>query len=395
LRCKKQQKVAHPVTRLRGLLLAAFSRQISLFLPSTATAASYAVDPVGDSGNRHYDPQRIHPPGHGTRHTVTYWPLTLALLFTFWLPATAIAIGTSAGIDISNTSTAEYSIAGSSGSVNGNTVTFRVDEKLDVNVTWQDAANVGVSTPDTNQILTFLLTNTGNGNDSYTLSVQNALGGDQFNPVQVDIYLDTDGNGNFNAGVDTLYVPGTNDPVLAADASQTIFVRNNIPAGLNGGDLGNSQLTATSTTGSGAPATAFANAGDNNTTAVVGTSGGSSSAIGTYDVSNATVSLLKSVVISDPLGGNQPMPGATMTYSIQVSVTGPVTANGVVITDPIPTNTTYTTGTLTLNAISLTDVVDADAGDVGGTTPSTATVNLGNLTAASPIQTITFEVIIN
>ena len=306
-----------------------------------------------------------------------------------------MAIGTSAGIDISNSSKAEYSIAGSSGSVNGNIVTFRVDEKLDVNVTWQDAANVGVSTPDTNQILTFLLTNTGNGNDSYTLNVQNTLGGDQFNPVQVDIYLDTNGNGNFNAGVDTLYIPGTNDPVLAADASQTIFVRNNIPASLNGGDLGNSQLTATSTTGSGAPATSFANAGDNNTTAVVGTSGGSSSAIGTYDVTNATVALLKSVVISDPLGGNQPMPGATMTYSIQVSVTGPGTANGVVITDPIPANATYTTGTLTLNAVSLSDVADGDAGDVGGTTPNTATVDLGNLTAASPIQTITFEVIIN
>jgi len=395
LTCKHKQKAAHPVIGLRGLLLAGLSRQISLIRPSTATAASYTIDPVGDSGNRHNDPQLIHPTGHGTRHTTTHWPLTLALLLTVLLPATAVAIGTSAGIDISNTSTAEYSIAGSSSSVSGNTVTFRVDEKLDVNVTWQDAANIGVSTPDTNQILTFLLTNTGNGNDSYTLSVQNALGGDQFNPVQVDIYLDTNGNGNFNAGVDTLYIPGTNDPVLAADASQTIFVRNNIPASLNGGDLGNSQLTATSTTGSGAPATSFANAGDNNTTAVVGTSGGSSSAIGTYDVSNATVSLLKSVVISDPLGGNQPMPGATMTYSIQVSVTGPGTANGVVITDPIPANTTYTTGTLTLNAVSLTDVVDADVGDVGGTTPNTATVDLGNLTATSPIQTITFEVIIN
>ena len=89
------------------------------------------------------------------------------------------------------------------------------------------------------------------------------------------------------------------------------------------------------------------------------------------------------------------MPGATMTYNIGVSVTGPGTATGVVITDPIPANTTYTTGTLTRNAVSLTDVVDADAGDVGGTTPNTVTVDLGDLTAALPIQTISFEVIIN
>jgi uncharacterized repeat protein (TIGR01451 family) len=320
--------------------------------------------------------------------------ITLVLLLTV-LSQTALAVGTGAGIDISNTATVDYSIAGSSGSVNSNTVTFRVDEKLDVNVTWQDAANVGISTPDINQVLTFLLTNTGNGNDSYNLSVQNTLGGDQFDPVLVDIYLDANGNGNFNPGVDTLYIPGTNDPVLGADASQTIFVRNNIPASLNGGDIGNSQLTATSNTGSGAPGLSFPNAGDNNTTAVVGSSGGSSSAIGTYEVTNTTVTLLKSVVISDPLGGNQPMPGATLTYSIDVTVTGPGTANSVVITDPLPASTTYTTGSLTLNAASLTDVVDADAGDVSGTTPNTVTVDLGDLTPASPVQTITFEVIIN
>ena len=148
------------------------------------------------------------------------------------------------------------------------------------------------------------------------------------------------------------------------------------------------------TFGSGVPGTSFANAGDNNTTAVVGTSGGTSNATGIYEVINTTVSLVKSVVISDPLGGNQPMPGAIMTYSIDVSVTAG-NANTVVITDPIPANTTYTAGTLILNAGALTDGLDADAGDVGGTTPNTVTVNLGNLNPASPVQTITFEVIIN
>ena len=107
------------------------------------------------------------------------------------------------------------------------------------------------------------------------------------------------------------------------------------------------------------------------------------------------MNLVKSVVISDPFGGNQPVTGATLTYSIDVTVTGPGTATSVVITDPLPANTTYTAGTLTLNAAALTDVVDADAGDVSGTTPNTVTVNLGDLTPASPVQTITFETIIN
>jgi uncharacterized repeat protein (TIGR01451 family) len=320
---------------------------------------------------------------------------TLVLLLTVLLQQTALAVGTGAGTDISNTATVDYAIGGSSNSVNSNTVTFRVDEKLDVNLAWQDGANVIVNSPDNNQVLSYLLTNTGNGNDSYNLSVQNSLTGDQFNPVFVDIYLDANANGIFESGIDTLYVPGSNDPVLAADASLAVFVRNNIPGGLNSGDLGNSRLTVTSTTLSGAPGTALANAGDNNTTAVVGTSGATGSVIGTYEINGTNVSLVKSVVISDPLGGNQPMPGATMTYQIDVSITGPGTATGVVITDPIPANTTYTTGTLNLNAAPLTDSVDADAGDVGGTTPNTVTVNLGDLTSAAPVQTIRFEVIIN
>jgi len=328
-----------------------------------------------------------------TARIANHWlQFSIVLLFALLLQKPVFAIGASAGIDISNTVTVDYVIGGSSSTAT-DSVTFRVDEIVDVNVSWQDAANVGVSTPDTNQVLTYLLTNTGNGNDSYTLGVQNLLGGDQFNPVLVNIYLDTNGNGNYNPGVDTQYIAGTNDPVLGADASLAIFVLNNIPASLNGGDLGNSQLTATSNTISGTPGASFANAGDNNTTAVVGTSGGGSSDTGIYQVINATVSLLKSVVITDPLGGNQPMPGATMTYRIDVSASG--TATGVVITDPIPANTTYTAGTLILNAVALTDAVDADSGDVAGTTPNTVTVNLGDLTPASPVLTISFEVIIN
>lgn len=316
------------------------------------------------------------------------------MLLALSVHKSALAVGTSAGIDITNTANVDYVVAGSSGTASGS-VSFRVDEKLDVNVSWQDAANVVVTTPDTNQVLTYLLSNTGNGNDSYVLTVQNTLGGDQFNPTFVDIYLDTNGNGMFNPGADTLYNPGFNDPSLAADTSLSIFVRNNIPAGRIVGDLGNSQLIATSNTLSGAPGTALPGAGDGGSTAVVGTSGGSGNDIGTYEVANATVNLVKSVAITDPFGGNQPVTGATLIYSIDVTVTGPGTATTVVITDPLPANTTYNAGTLTLNAAALTDAVDADAGDVSGTTPNTVTVNLGDLTPASPVQTITFETIIN
>jgi len=229
---------------------------------------------------------------------------TLVLLLTVLSQQTALALGTGAGVDISNTATVDYVMGGSPASINSNTITFRVDEKLDVNVAWQDGANVFVNTPDNNQVLSYLLTNTGNGNDSYTLSIQNTLGGDQFDPVPVDIYLDANANGIFESGIDTLYIPGSNDPVLAADASLAVFVRNNIPNGLNSGDLGNSQLTATSNTLSGAPGTFLANAGDNNTFAVVGASGATDSAVGTYEINGTNVSCVVSEV-----GGDQRSPG--------------------------------------------------------------------------------------
>jgi hypothetical protein len=68
---------------------------------------------------------------------------------------------------------------------------------------------------------------------------------------------------------------------------------------------------------------------------------------------------------------------------------------GVVISDPVPVNTTPVAGTLRLNNSLLTDAADADAGDVNATTAGTVTVRLGDLNSASPVQTITFEVKIN
>jgi uncharacterized repeat protein (TIGR01451 family) len=129
--------------------------------------------------------------------------------------------------------------------------------------------------------------------------------------------------------------------------------------------------------------------------AVVGTSGGTDSDIGTYIVSNVVVSVVKTASVSDPFGGTEPIPGATITYTIAVTVAGSGIAEGVVITDPIPVHTTYSPGTLTLNAASLTDDADGDAGDVGGTTPGTVTVNLGDVAAGSPVEIITFSVVID
>lgn len=110
---------------------------------------------------------------------------------------------------------------------------------------------------------------------------------------------------------------------------------------------------------------------------------------------NTTVSVAKSAAVKDQSGSNIPMSGSTITYTLTITASGNGTATGIVITDPIPANTTYVTGTLKLNGTPLTDAIDADAGDVGGTTAGEVTVGLGDMTGATGTKTITFDVKIN
>jgi len=320
---------------------------------------------------------------------------SLKLLAVAWLgllsSQSVWAVGTTANTDITNTASADYFIGATPLTATSNTTTTTVDELLNLTVVGQDAGNqVTVGPGDTNQVLTYQVTNTGNGTDSYSLTVTN-LPGDDFDAIPIAIYLD-DGDGIFNA-TDTL-LDGSNDPVMNADDVITVFVVADIPAGLFDGNIANIDLTADSNTAAGVPGTGIAGAGDGGTNAVIGTSGGTDTAIESYLVSDVLVSLLKSASILDPLGGSDPAPGAVITYSIDVTVTGGGTASGVVISDPIPANTTYVSGSITLVGVPLTDVVDAlDGADFGATAPNTITVDMGDLTAGT--QIITFDVTIN
>lgn len=87
-------------------------------------------------------------------------------------------------------------------------------------------------------------------------------------------------------------------------------------------------------------------------TATEGTEGTvTHTANGSFEMRRPSLVVTKLVtVLSDPTnGGTRPksIPGATEQYSIQVSNAGKGRANAVVITDAIPTNTTYVTGSVT------------------------------------------------
>ena len=318
----------------------------------------------------------------------------LCALFLGAVPA-AFAAGTPAGTVITNSATVSGTVSGTGFTMNASS-SFTVAERLELVLTLQDAAPVGVVPGQTNAVATFRLTNTGNGSDSYTLSASGAgIGGDQFDPAVTAIYLDANGNGTFEPSSDQLYTAGTG--TIAADGFRTVFVLSSIPAtSLANGDLGTVNLTAVAVSGTGPTGTILAGAGDGGTDAVIGASQGTRTTAGGYVVSSAgLVSLTKTAVVLDPYGGNRPQPGATIRYTLTATVTGAGTANSVVVTDPVPANTTYLSGTIVLNGAQLTDAADADAGNFGITAPNTVTVDLGSLTSASPAQVMTFDVRIN
>lgn len=298
---------------------------------------------------------------------------------------------TAAGTTINNTATASYDDPTGAGraTVPSNTVSVRVDELIDVFVDNTDPGAIATRNGAVKQVTSFVVTNTGNGPESFRLSATGALTGDDFDPTDVLIYLDAPGGvtGQYDPG-DTLYTPGGNDPLLAQDGSVVAFVLANIPAAARNGQFGLVSLTATAATGTGAPGTVVAGAGAGGGDAVIGTSGGRQSDTGRYDVAAATVALTKTQTVLDPFGGSRAVPGSTITYTLAAAVTGSGSLTGLRVTDDVPAGATYQAGSVTLNGAAKTDAVDADEAQV---TNRSVTVSLGTVPAGET-RTVTFQV---
>ena len=303
----------------------------------------------------------------------------------------AVAAGTVAGTHIDNTATATYSLpSGGSGSVTSNTVSLTVDELLNVAVAWGDGGDVRVQPGTSSNVLTFHVTNGGNGSEAFALSARNSLSGDNFDPTSFAIYLDTNGNGTYDPGIDQAYVAGSNDPILSHDATTTIFVVSTIASGVADAARAGLDLLAVAKTGSGTPGTTFPGAGDGGVNAVVGATGASAFGTGFYAVSAATVAFVKSATVLDPFGGTTSVPGSTITYRLVATVSGSGTLPNLAVADTVPTGSTYKPGSITLDGVALTDATDGDAGEIAGTALG---VRMGNVVAGTS-RTVTFKVVI-
>ena len=329
---------------------------------------------------------------------VTGWGIIVFLTCCLCAAGNARAAGTLAGTTVTSSVSVSYILGGAALiAVAGNS--FVVDQVVNMTVTKN--SDMSAAPNQQNVPLSFRVTNTGNAAQRYALQpVSKATNSWTMNNVR--LYRDNNSNGSWDAG-DTLYADAGTFGDLQPDASITVLIVADTPNSVVSGQFAAYDLVATAVN-AGTLNVSVQTAGPNNAGVdiVFLDSAGSAagdvsrdgkhSASGTYTVSVVApaVSLTKTVTVIDQWGGHQPIPGSTLRYTITATASG--TANNVVVIDTLPANTSYIPNTLKLNNAALTDAADADAGDAGGTTADTVTVKLGNLTGASLMQTITFDV---
>ncbi|MFZ1741923.1 MAG: hypothetical protein WAT93_03665 [Pontixanthobacter sp.] len=305
------------------------------------------------------------------------------------LATPALAEGVPAGTLIENTAQATYDVSGGSETIDSNTVIIKVDELLDVAVA---SLNSGpIATTGGTAVLSYSVTNTGNGPEAFLLTANPSVGGNDFDPTVVSIAVDTNGNNVYDPGVDQILTSPEQTALINPDDSLTVFVLLSVDPGVLDGQTAQVDLVASAVTGTGTPGTVFAGQGENGGDAVVGPNGADDNALGSIIVGVVTVDLIKSAVVSDPFGGTSLVPGSVIKYTIKANIAGTGTVNNLVVADPIPTGTTYKINTLAIDGGALTDAADTDAGQAS---QSAISVALGNV-AGGTNYSISFDVIVD
>jgi hypothetical protein len=287
------------------------------------------------------------------------------------------AVGTASGTTISNTATMSYSVGGiaqtgigSSPSGNsagvGTPTTFVVDNKVNLTVAEGNSTFTNVTPGATKQVTTFTVTNTGNTAQGYNLVGANASGNptvfsvaDGMDVTLTGVFVDSNGNGSYDEGTDTLSAVST----LAPGATATVFVVATIPASATNGQQAVVTLTATTTT-TGTTTPVVQSAGDNTTGIdIVFADAGNTltdplaantarDAIGiaqdAYRIVTSVLSVSKTAtLLCDPFNGitnPKSIPGAIVKYSIIVSNGAGASATLTTITDTLDASVTHDAG---------------------------------------------------
>jgi len=329
----------------------------------------------------------------------------LAAILMVFSTSAIYAAGTGAGTQIDNSATLSYKVNGTDqDDRTSNTDSFVVDNKIDMTLAHQDNSIVEV-TPNTNdQVLTFVVKNTGNKVQDYSLTVTKDDGNpfsetDNFDATDVAVYVESGDHTGYQSGEDTATYIDELDP----DEQVTVYIVGDIPSTQEDGDVAEYTLTAqvakggtAGTKGDDITSDHSSDADDPMTEQIVFADGdGAGDTEGEHDgkiadndafkVKSANLSLTKlSCVIDDGVTSDKTkakrIPGATIAYVFDVNNTGSDDADDVVITDDLDDNLdedTVTVQELESDTDDACTCKDGSGNDTTGTnsTPSNSQSN--------------------
>ena len=274
------------------------------------------------------------------------------------------------------------------------TAEFTVAETLNFDLISLDSQAVTVISPSNDRVLSFRLTNTGNGTESFLLKSNTLITDDDFDPIVNSIWIESNQTSSFqnksSARADSQYLVDLNKVTLDADESVVIYILSRIPKSLGKSQTGKVILKVKAdipnidqySVGDSIPA-----AGDNGVDLVLLKDQGQSQAVGSYITSSLNLDMKKTVFkVIDPYNKKRIMPGTAVTYKISLNATGDGVIENLVISDPTPKNMHYKAGSMILNNISLSDINDNDQGDFGKTQSNTATVVIGKMKSSDHFE---------
>jgi uncharacterized repeat protein (TIGR01451 family) len=276
---------------------------------------------------------------------------------------------TAASTQVNNQASVTYEVGGTSQTVSSNVASFLVDKKINLAVAEVGGAVTQTNIGATAQVTTFTVTNLSNSVQDFRLDPDQQqvsiplLGTDNFNVTNLKAYVDSNGNGTYEAGVDV----ATFIDELAPDATVTVFIVADIPnqAGAETAIVSLNAVAAAGgsngTLGADLVASSLLVADSANTVEIVFADGGGlldairngqARAFDAYHISTAVVTLGKTAtVISDPVNlllNPHPIPGAVIEYCMKINNAGPGTASNLTVTDTIPANTTFVPGSISV-----------------------------------------------
>lgn len=290
----------------------------------------------------------------------------LLLAVSISMTSAVYSAGTAAGTAIQNQVEVSYQIGSDPDAVYIQRAahTFKVSELIRSNVSALEPQGIGASTPATNAVLSFQVTNTGNGNEPFLLTTVEGLA-DQFKPVVTGLWIESNGQPGWQPD-DTLYQQSSGGLPLDADQSETIYVVSDIPANLD--DESRSDVALVSTSGtlnasSKLMGEGLDGLGDGGIEAVVAQNNARHQDSTHYMVSTVKLDVEKTILsIKDPYGSELSMPGSEVTYKIRLVASGSGTADNLVIDDAVPESMAYKMNSLTQNGEPLSDRDDSDIG---------------------------------